>query len=94
LLLIGVGLYAFAPHAPAIPKQVADVAELERYLNQLAGPGNPAGFSVVVVKDGKVVFSNAFGYMVSAMRLSGLLTPSRQQNQNFACGCHGCSFHA
>lgn len=61
-ILISIGLYAFAPHVPAAPKQVTDKAELEAYLNRLAASGNPPGISVVVVKDGEVVYSNAFGY--------------------------------
>jgi CubicO group peptidase (beta-lactamase class C family) len=62
LLLLGAGVYAFAPHAPATPKGMANVAELETYLDRLAASGNPPGLSVVVVKDSDVVYSNAFGY--------------------------------
>jgi len=62
LLLLGVGLYAFAPHAPVTPKQVANVAELETHLNQLVASGNPPGLSAVVVKEGEVVYNNAFGF--------------------------------
>jgi CubicO group peptidase (beta-lactamase class C family) len=62
LLLLSVGLYAFAPHPPAAPKQVANVAELETYLNQLVASGNPPGLSAIVVKDGEVVYNNAFGF--------------------------------
>lgn len=62
LLILGAGLYAFAPHPPATPKQVKDVTELESYLNRLVDSGNPPGLSVVVVKDGKVVYSWAFGF--------------------------------
>jgi D-alanyl-D-alanine carboxypeptidase len=62
LLVISLGLYAFAPHTPATPKQVADVTELETYLNRLVASGNPPGLSVVVVKDGQVMYTNAFGF--------------------------------
>ena len=62
LLLISIGLYAFAPHAPATPKHVASLTELETYLNQLVDLGNPPGLSVVVVKDGQMVYNQAFGY--------------------------------
>ncbi len=62
LLVITVVLYAIAPHVPAIPKQVANVTELETYLNQLVASGNPPGLSVVVVKNGEVVYINAFGF--------------------------------
>lgn len=62
LLLLIAGLYALAPHPPATPKQVKNVAELETYLHQLTASGNPPGLSVIVVKDGEVVCNNAFGY--------------------------------
>jgi D-alanyl-D-alanine carboxypeptidase len=62
LLLLIAGLYAFAPHPPATPKQVEDVTELEAYLHQLTDSGNPPGLSVIVVKDGEVVYNKAFGY--------------------------------
>jgi CubicO group peptidase (beta-lactamase class C family) len=55
-------LYAFAPHAPATPKQIKDVSDLEVYLNRLVDSGNPPGLSVIIVKNGRVVYSNAFGY--------------------------------
>ncbi|MFZ6027122.1 MAG: serine hydrolase domain-containing protein [Chloroflexota bacterium] len=58
----GLGLYAFAPHAPAIPKQGINRADLEAYLNQLVASGNPPGLSLVVVKDGQIVYNRAFGY--------------------------------
>jgi D-alanyl-D-alanine carboxypeptidase len=61
LVFVGVGLYAFAPHAPATPGQEMNTAELETYLNRLVASGNPPGLSVVVVKDGAVVYDNAFG---------------------------------
>lgn len=62
LLLLGVSLYAFAPHASATPKQNMNTAQLEAYLNRLVASGNPPGLSVVVVKDGEIVYSNAFGF--------------------------------
>src|SRR5688572_30086540 len=62
LVFLSVGLYAFAPHAPATPRQVMDKTELESYLNRLVASGNPPGLSVVVVKDGEVVYENAFGF--------------------------------
>jgi D-alanyl-D-alanine carboxypeptidase len=62
LLIVIVGLYAFAPHPPGTPKQVGDVAELESYLGQLVQSGSPPGLSLVVVKDGNVIYNNAFGY--------------------------------
>ena len=61
LIILGVGLYALAPHPPAAPKQVKDVAELESYFARLVDSGNPPGLSVVVVKDGRIVYSRSFG---------------------------------
>jgi CubicO group peptidase (beta-lactamase class C family) len=61
LVILGIGLYAFAPHSPATPKQVRDQAELETYLNRLVASGNPPGLSVVVVKDGQMIYNRAFG---------------------------------
>jgi len=62
VLLLAAGLYAFAPHAPATPTHVANVADLESYLNQLTASGNPPGLSVVVVYNGSIVYNHAFGY--------------------------------
>jgi CubicO group peptidase (beta-lactamase class C family) len=62
LLVVGAGLYAFAPHAPATPKQAVNTAELEAYLDRLVASGNPPGVSVVVVRDGEIVYNNAFGF--------------------------------
>jgi CubicO group peptidase (beta-lactamase class C family) len=62
LLAIGAGLYAFAPHPPATPKQVKEVIEMESYLNQLVESGDPPGLSIAVVKGDKIVYSRAFGY--------------------------------
>ena len=62
LLVIVMALYVFAPHVPGTPKQVNDVGKLESYLEQLVKSGNPPGLSLVVVKDGNVVYNNAFGF--------------------------------
>ncbi len=62
LVVVGVGLYAFAPHAPATPKQAMNTAELEAYLDRLVASGNPPGVSVVVVRDGEIVYNKAFGF--------------------------------
>jgi len=62
LLLLVAGLCALAPHPPAVPQRVKDRAELEAYLNRLVETGSPPGLSVVVVKDGQMVYNRAFGY--------------------------------
>jgi D-alanyl-D-alanine carboxypeptidase len=61
LLVLSLGLYVFAPHTPATPKALKTRAELEAYLARLVESGNPPGLSVVVVKDGKMVYNRAFG---------------------------------
>lgn len=66
-LLVTVGalgsgvLYAYAPHPPQTPTNVTALADFERFLQQLVATGNPPGLSVVVVKDGKLVYNRAFG---------------------------------
>jgi CubicO group peptidase (beta-lactamase class C family) len=62
IVVTSITLYIFAPHAPATPDQVNDVAELEFFLNRLVNSGNPPGLSVVVVKNGRIVYDEAFGY--------------------------------
>jgi CubicO group peptidase (beta-lactamase class C family) len=62
LVVASATLYTFAPHAPSTPSQVNNVSELESYLNRLTDSGNPPGLSIVVVKDGQILYSNAFGY--------------------------------
>jgi len=62
MIIVGSSLYFLAPHPPDTPKQVKGVTELEAYLNQLVKSGDPPGLSLVVVKDGQIVYNNAFGY--------------------------------
>jgi len=62
VFFVSVALYAFAPHAPSIPRKVNNVGELESYLNQLTDSGTPPGLSVVVVKNKQILYNNAFGY--------------------------------
>jgi CubicO group peptidase (beta-lactamase class C family) len=69
ILILGAGLYALALHAPATPEQVKDKRELEAYLDRLTVSGNPPGISVVVVKDGEMVYNNAFGYADGPRRI-------------------------
>jgi hypothetical protein len=38
---VGIGLFLLAPHPPRTPKQVADMAELEAYLQALTKAGEP-----------------------------------------------------
>jgi len=62
LLIVIVGLYAFAPHVPETPKQLNDLGELEAFLSRLVDSGNPPGLSLVVVKDGDILYNKAFGF--------------------------------
>lgn len=62
VLVIAVAFYALAPHPPKPPSTVASDTELEAYLNALVASGNPPGLSVVVVKDGRMVYGHGFGF--------------------------------
>ncbi len=62
LMLGTVGLlFAFAPHPPATPKEVKDIAQLESYLEKLVASSSPPGLSIAVVKNGQLVYNWAFG---------------------------------
>ncbi len=61
-LILGIGLYALAPHPPAMPRAVKDRSQLEAYLERLVASGGPPGLSVVVVKGGQIVYSRGFGF--------------------------------
>ncbi|MFN8442860.1 MAG: serine hydrolase domain-containing protein [Caldilineaceae bacterium] len=54
-------LYAYAPHPPKTPTHITKTVELEQFLTQLVAAGSPPGLSIVVVKDGKLVYNRAFG---------------------------------
>jgi D-alanyl-D-alanine carboxypeptidase len=60
--LIIAGIYAFALHPPPTPKSVKNISDMEDYFNRLVESGSPPGLSVVVVKDGRLVYKKAFGY--------------------------------
>jgi CubicO group peptidase (beta-lactamase class C family) len=49
------------PKPPRPPTTVTSVADLEAYLNALTAFGTPPGISLVVVKDGRVVYQRGFG---------------------------------
>lgn len=65
--MIGFALVAAAggmllrPKPPRAPTTVASVAELETYLHALTAFGRPPGLSLVVVKNGMVVYQRGFG---------------------------------
>jgi D-alanyl-D-alanine carboxypeptidase len=60
-LLAGVGAAVLRPKPPRPPATVASIAELEAYLNALTRFGSPPGLSLVVVKDGSLVYQKGFG---------------------------------
>jgi CubicO group peptidase (beta-lactamase class C family) len=60
-LVTGGVLYAAAPHPPKTPTAATNITELETFLTQLVASHNPPGLSIVVVKDGKLVYNRAFG---------------------------------
>jgi CubicO group peptidase (beta-lactamase class C family) len=67
LVLIGLGAivtYANRPPfltAPARPAAVGTIDDFEDYVHRLIASGDPPGVSVVVVKDGTVVYAKGFG---------------------------------
>ena len=57
------GYLSLKPRPLKPPETVSSLAKLEAYLENLIGynADSPPGVSVVVVKDGKIVYQNAFG---------------------------------
>src|SRR5689334_1347812 len=49
------------PKPPRPPAHISSVAELDAYLSALTTFGTPPGLSLVVVKDGRVVYERGFG---------------------------------
>ena len=60
--LLIVGLWIFWPKPPEPPKTISSVRELETHINNLINFGSPQGMSLVVVKDGKVIYKKGFGW--------------------------------
>lgn len=63
VVLIGVGYLTLVPKPLKPPQTVSKLAELEAYLDDLTGhnPDSPPGLSLVVVKDGEIVYQKGFG---------------------------------
>jgi D-alanyl-D-alanine carboxypeptidase len=59
-LVIG-GYFLLKPKPPQPPETVSNLAEAEAYLEALVAFGAPPGLSLVVVKDGAIVYSKGFG---------------------------------
>jgi CubicO group peptidase (beta-lactamase class C family) len=67
--VLGVGLWAMAPHPPAAGEEIRERADLEGYLRRLVTSGAPPGLSLAVVKDGAVVYQEGFGYADGPRRI-------------------------
>lgn len=61
LVLVAVGFVVLRPKPPRPREAVTDMAEVETYLEELVEFGAPPGLSLVVVKDGAIVYSKGFG---------------------------------
>ena len=63
VVLIGVGYLTLVAKPLKPPQSVSSLAELEAYLEDLTGhnPDSPPGLSLVVVKDGEIVYQKGFG---------------------------------
>jgi len=61
IVTAGLGLYVLKPKTPKRPRKLDSVSELEGYFEQVVAAKQPPGFSVAVVKDGKMVYANGFG---------------------------------
>ena len=61
ILILGIGLFIFAPHPPATPSSVKDVEELEGYLQDLTESGDPPSVSVAIVQGNELIYNEAFG---------------------------------
>jgi CubicO group peptidase (beta-lactamase class C family) len=60
-LFATLGATLFGPKPPKPPEHVNSIAELEAYVNILVEMTRPPGLSLVVVKDGEMVYSQSFG---------------------------------
>jgi CubicO group peptidase (beta-lactamase class C family) len=63
VVVVGVAYVTLFPRTLKPPREVDSLAELEAYLDDLAGhnPDSPPGLSLVVVKDGEIVYQKGFG---------------------------------
>jgi CubicO group peptidase (beta-lactamase class C family) len=55
------GTTLFGPKSPKPPEHINNPSELEAYVDELVAMGRPPGLSLVVVKDGEIVYNKSFG---------------------------------
>ncbi len=60
--LLVVGFFLFRPKAPHLPGTIAGVAELEDYIEKSVRSGTPPGMTLVVIKNGTIIYSKGFGW--------------------------------
>jgi CubicO group peptidase (beta-lactamase class C family) len=61
-LAAAIGVVVLRPKPPRPPTTITTMAELDAYLTALTTFGTPPGLSLVVVKDGVVVYARGFGH--------------------------------
>ena len=63
LVVLVVGFMLLRPTPPKPPQSVGSLGEFESYLTTLAGhnAGSPSAVSLVIVKDGEIVYAKGFG---------------------------------
>ena len=61
VLFVIIAVLALIPQSPKAPEKVQNIEELESYLKKLTQHGNPSSLNFAVVKDGEVVYNQAFG---------------------------------
>ena len=62
IIFLVLGVFIMGCATPEPPQKIVNVGELETYLNNVAASGTPQGMSLVVVKDGKIVYDKGFGW--------------------------------
>jgi D-alanyl-D-alanine carboxypeptidase len=62
-VVFGIAYLTLFPKTLKPPREVGSLAELEAYLDDLAGhnPDSPSGLSLVVAKDGEIIYQKGFG---------------------------------
>lgn len=63
VIVIDISYFTLAPKPLKPPQAVSNLAKLEAYLGDLTGhnPDSPSGLSLIVVRDGEIVYQDGFG---------------------------------